>query len=83
MTLLRTILLIIGVLAVFPALLLGAAGVLAFAGILADVGPDENRKIGLQAFSYAAVFTFISIAFIAASLFAGLRQQPKQETRSD
>ena len=77
MSMLRIILLVLGVLAAIPALLMSIAGVLGLIGILADIGPAENRKFGLQALTYAAPFAAISLLFIAASFFAKTNRQPK------
>ena len=70
MSLLRIVLLFVGILFAAPALLMCVAGVLGVAGILADVGPDENRRLGLQAFSVAGIFAVVSMVLIATSYFA-------------
>ncbi len=69
MKVLRIVLLAIGISLAMPALLLVLVATLGFAGILADVGPAENRAMGWQALTYAAPFVAISLAFIASLFF--------------
>jgi len=45
---LRFILLALGVISIFISLLLLGFAALGFLGILADVGPTENREMGIQ-----------------------------------
>lgn len=51
-------------------------GVLGLNGVLADVGPAENRQIGYQAFLIATVPLGIGLLVLVAGLFF-LRSRPK------
>ena len=66
---LRIALLTFAILAAFAALLMCMAGALGTLGLLADVGPVENRKLGMEAFSYALAPAVISAACIISYLF--------------
>jgi hypothetical protein len=70
MSSLRIVLLVVGILTAIPAILAVAAGTLGVAGVLADVGPAANQRLGIQAFNFAAPFVAISTILFAFSYFA-------------
>jgi hypothetical protein len=51
-------------------------GVLGLLGVLADVGPTENRQMGQQFFRYAAYPLGVGVIVLSASLLV-LRSRPK------
>jgi hypothetical protein len=65
---LRILLLMVGIAAAVPGLLLVSAGALGVNGALADVGPDENVSLGIKALWYSLPCLAISLAFIISSL---------------
>ena len=78
---LKITLLIVGILALLFAMLMAAAGTLGFAGILADVGPEENRKMGFGALSIAAISVSVSIGlFVLLYILSRLRKNEKPES---
>jgi hypothetical protein len=54
-TVLKFLLIGTGIAGMLIAALFGLAGVLGLLGVLADVGPDENRQWGVQALRIASV----------------------------
>lgn len=77
---LRIGILVIGILALLFAMLMGAAGVLGFAGILADIGPEDNRKMGFEALSIAAISVSVSIALFVVLYVLSKLQSSNGET---
>ncbi len=49
---------------------------LAFFGVMADVGPDENRQMGFQILRLTAIPLILSAAAVAIALTLG-RSRPK------
>lgn len=65
----RMVMLVIAVLLMLITLGLVGLGMLGLAGVLADVGPDENQKLGWQVLTFAAFPGILSILLAIFALF--------------
>lgn len=63
---LRLTLLLLGILTAIPTMLALAAGILGLSGILADIGPADNQRLGIQAFTFAAIVGTVSTVCLVA-----------------
>jgi hypothetical protein len=84
MRLVRFMLLALGVLGIVISLPILGFAALGFLGILADIGPNENRALGIQAVYLALPFLIGGAMFCALALlaFAGNRRRtPGPESR--
>jgi len=64
----RLIFIVIGLVVLFISLLPLGFAVLGLLGMLADVGPDENRQMGLTLLGYGLPIAFTGIALIVIGL---------------
>ena len=67
-TVLRLVLIGVGFACLLLAVLAGIFGALGMAGVLADVGPDENQRMGSQALWFAAVIFGAGLAALIGGL---------------
>ena len=80
MRILRFILLAVGALGILMSLPLLGFAVLGYLGVLADVGPADNQKMGFQLLSLGAPLLISGLVLCLLGLFAFARNHRRADT---